>query len=133
MRHARDANELLEIASDELRAIVRDDARLRFRVLFLGVFENYFDIRFPWLSGNARLLDARDGLNVLAEFELLGRSSDPECNKIVQLLDKPGKRFHRVTLGKPYEATITRNGDKAASVATGALSRAERLQITKLG
>ena len=36
VRHARDANELLEVASDELRTIVRDDSRLRFRVLLLG-------------------------------------------------------------------------------------------------
>ena len=47
MRHARDADELLEIAGDELRAIVRDNAWLRLRVLFLGAFENYFNIRFP--------------------------------------------------------------------------------------
>ena len=47
MRHARDANELLEIAGNELRAIIRDDAWLRFRVLFLGAFENDFDIRLP--------------------------------------------------------------------------------------
>ena len=30
VRHARDANELLEITSNELRAIVGDDSRLRF-------------------------------------------------------------------------------------------------------
>ena len=47
MCHARDANELLEIAGNELRTIVRDNARLRLRVLFLGAFQNYFDIRFP--------------------------------------------------------------------------------------
>jgi len=47
MRHAQDANKLLEIAGNELRAVVRDDAWLRFRVLFLGAFENYFDISFP--------------------------------------------------------------------------------------
>jgi len=47
VRHARDANEFLEIAGSELRAVARDDARLRIRVLFLGTFENYFDIRFP--------------------------------------------------------------------------------------
>ena len=47
MRHARDANEFLEIAGNELRTIVRDDAWLRFRVFFLGAFENDFDIRFP--------------------------------------------------------------------------------------
>jgi len=29
VRHARDANELLEVASDELRAIVGDDSRLK--------------------------------------------------------------------------------------------------------
>ena len=46
MRHARDANELLEIAGNELRAIVRDDSRLRFRVLLLGSLQNQFDIRF---------------------------------------------------------------------------------------
>src|SRR5215831_6074534 len=37
----------LKIASNELRAVVRDEAWLRFRALFLGAFENYFDIRFP--------------------------------------------------------------------------------------
>ena len=46
MRHARDAYELLEIAGNELRTIVRDNAGLRFRVLFLGAFENYFDVSF---------------------------------------------------------------------------------------
>jgi len=50
VRHARDANELLEIAGDELRTVVRDKARLYFRVLFLGAFENYFDIRFRFDS-----------------------------------------------------------------------------------
>src|SRR5215469_4009489 len=46
VRHARDANELLEVASDELRAIVGDDSRLRFRVLLLGSLKDQFDIRF---------------------------------------------------------------------------------------
>ena len=46
MRHARDANELLEIASDELRAVVGDDSRLRFRVLLLGSLQNHFDVGF---------------------------------------------------------------------------------------
>src|SRR5215469_8271803 len=32
--------------SIRLRVAVRDDAWLRFRVFFLGVFENYLDIRF---------------------------------------------------------------------------------------
>jgi hypothetical protein len=36
--HARDANELLEIAGNELRTIVRDNARLRLWLLFLGAF-----------------------------------------------------------------------------------------------
>ena len=46
MRHARDADELLEIASDELRAVVGDDSRLRFRVLLLGSLQNHFDVGF---------------------------------------------------------------------------------------
>ena len=46
VRHARDANELLEIASDELRAVVGDDSRLRFRVLLLGSLRNHFDVGF---------------------------------------------------------------------------------------
>src|SRR5260370_732283 len=46
MRHAGDSNELLEIACDELWSVVRDDARLRFRVLFLGSFENDLDVGF---------------------------------------------------------------------------------------
>ena len=46
MRHARDADELLEVASNELRAIVGDNAWLRFRVLLLGSLQNHFDISF---------------------------------------------------------------------------------------
>src|SRR5947207_14245450 len=46
VRHARDANELLEIASDELRAVVGDDSRLRFRVLLLSSLQNHFEVGF---------------------------------------------------------------------------------------
>jgi hypothetical protein len=46
MRHARDANELLEVASDELRAIVGDDSRLGFQVLLLGSLQYHLDIGF---------------------------------------------------------------------------------------
>jgi hypothetical protein len=46
VRHARDANELLEVASDELRAIVGDDSRLGFQVLLLGSPQDHFDIGF---------------------------------------------------------------------------------------
>src|SRR5947208_14636030 len=46
VRHARDANELLEVASDELRAIVGDDSRLGFQVLLLGSLQDHFDIGF---------------------------------------------------------------------------------------
>src|SRR5260370_38900810 len=44
VRHARDANELLEITGNELRAIVGDDSRLRFRGLLLGSLQDHFDI-----------------------------------------------------------------------------------------
>ena len=44
MRHARDANKLLEVPSDELRPVVRNDSRLRFRVLLLSPFENHFNV-----------------------------------------------------------------------------------------
>ena len=46
MCHAGDANELLEVASNELRTIVGDDSRLRFRVLLLGSLQDNFDIGF---------------------------------------------------------------------------------------
>jgi hypothetical protein len=46
VRHARDANELLEIASDELWTMVGDDSGLRFRLLLLGSLEDHFDISF---------------------------------------------------------------------------------------
>ena len=46
MRHARDADELLEIAGNELRAVVGDDSRFRFRVLLLGSLQDHFDISF---------------------------------------------------------------------------------------
>jgi hypothetical protein len=36
----------LDVAGNELRTIVRDDAWLRFRVLFLGSLQNHFDISF---------------------------------------------------------------------------------------
>src|SRR5436309_15639023 len=39
-------NELLEVASDELRAIVGDDSRLGFQVLLLGSLQDHFDIGF---------------------------------------------------------------------------------------
>ena len=48
MRHAREANELLEVASNELRSIVGDDSRFRFRVLLLGSLQDHFDIRFSY-------------------------------------------------------------------------------------
>src|SRR5437667_5322554 len=44
VRHARDANELLEVASDELRAIVGDNSRLGFQVLLLGSLQDHFDL-----------------------------------------------------------------------------------------
>jgi len=44
VRHARDANELLEVVGNELRAIVGDDSRLRFRVLLLSSLQDQFDI-----------------------------------------------------------------------------------------
>src|ERR1700675_2350911 len=47
MRHAGDPNELLEVACDELRPVVRDDTRLCLRVLFLGSFQNYLDVGLP--------------------------------------------------------------------------------------
>jgi len=46
VRHAGDANELLEVPSDELRPVVGDDSRLRFRALLLGSFEDHFTIGF---------------------------------------------------------------------------------------
>src|SRR5438045_9709726 len=36
----------LEVASDELRAIVGDDSRLGFQVLLLGSLQDHFDIGF---------------------------------------------------------------------------------------
>jgi len=41
------ANELLEVACNKLRTIIRDDAWLRFRIFFLGACENYFNVNFP--------------------------------------------------------------------------------------
>src|SRR5450631_196376 len=47
MRHARDADELLEVASDELRSVVGDDTRPCLRVLFLASLQNYLDVGLP--------------------------------------------------------------------------------------
>src|SRR5713101_990962 len=47
MRHAGDADELLEVTSYELRPVVGDDAWLCRRIVFLGSFENYLDLGLP--------------------------------------------------------------------------------------
>lgn len=44
MRHARDPDEFLEILGDELRAVVGDDPRPGFGVLFFGPLHNNLDI-----------------------------------------------------------------------------------------
>ena len=46
MGHTRDANELLEIPGDELRPIVGDDPRFRFRIFFSRSLQNDFDFCF---------------------------------------------------------------------------------------
>jgi len=46
VRYARDANELLEVASDEQWPVVGDASWLRFRVLLLGSLQDQFDISF---------------------------------------------------------------------------------------
>ena len=46
MRHSRDSNELFEIFGDELRAVVRDDPRSRFRVVLLRSLQDDLDVRF---------------------------------------------------------------------------------------
>jgi len=47
MRHAGDSDELLEVTSDELGPVVRDDAWLCFRVLLLGSLQDHFDVGLP--------------------------------------------------------------------------------------
>ena len=47
VRHPRDTNELLEVASDELWPVVRDDPWSCIRVALLGSFDNYFDVSLP--------------------------------------------------------------------------------------
>lgn len=44
MRHARDPDEFLEVARDELRSVVGNDPRLCIRVLLPGALKNDFDI-----------------------------------------------------------------------------------------
>ena len=46
VRHPRDPNELLEVLGDELWAVVRDDARPRFRVPLLRSLQDDLDVRF---------------------------------------------------------------------------------------
>src|SRR5215472_8764583 len=43
MRHARDANELFEVASDELWSVVGDNTRPGLRVLLFGSLQDQFD------------------------------------------------------------------------------------------
>ena len=47
VRHARDANEFLEVLGDKLRPVVGDDPRLGLRIFLLGGLENDLDIDFP--------------------------------------------------------------------------------------
>jgi len=47
VRHTGDPNELLEVACYELRSVVRDDPRFRFRVVLFRPFANDFDVGFP--------------------------------------------------------------------------------------
>jgi hypothetical protein len=44
MRHARDADELLEVPGDELRPLVEDDPRLGLRVLLPRRLQNDLDV-----------------------------------------------------------------------------------------
>ena len=44
--HAADSNKFLEVPRDELRAVVGNDPRASFRVLFLRHLENNLDIGF---------------------------------------------------------------------------------------
>src|SRR6516162_9936447 len=56
VRHARDANELLEVLSDELRPVVGNDSRSNARILLFGTFQNDFNIglrhRLPQIPMN---------------------------------------------------------------------------------
>ena len=45
MRHAADTNELLEIAGDELRAVVGDDPRRDAGELLAGALDDLFNVR----------------------------------------------------------------------------------------
>ena len=49
MRHAADADKLLEILGDELRAVVADDPRRLAGKLFAGALEDRLDIQFGHL------------------------------------------------------------------------------------
>ncbi len=44
MRHARYADEFFEVSRDELRAVVGNDARPRFRVFLLGSLQNDLNV-----------------------------------------------------------------------------------------
>src|SRR6516165_2985133 len=46
VRHARDANELLEVLSDELRPVVGNDSRFNARILLFGTFQNDLNVGF---------------------------------------------------------------------------------------
>ncbi len=87
MRHARDANELLEVASNELRAIVGDDSRLRFRVLLLGSLQNHFDVSF--LHGLPHALKARHAARIPAVCKILPAVIESRA-KTLHLVEEAG-------------------------------------------
>lgn len=60
MRHSRDANELFEIARDELRPIICDDSRPCIGMLFSRSLKDGFNVEF---------------LHFLADFPMYNRST----------------------------------------------------------
>src|SRR5271157_1059051 len=62
MGHPRDADELLEVSSDELWSVVGDDPRFCFRILLPSSLQKDFDFRFghrfPQIPMNDRTAEA---------------------------------------------------------------------------
>ena len=81
MGHAADSNKLLEVPRDELRAVVGNDPRASFRVLFLRHLENDLDIGFFHLLANIPVND-RPTVAVQDRGDEVKRTADVQIGDI---------------------------------------------------
>ena len=100
-------NELLEIAGNELRPIVRDDSWLRLPVLLLCSLQDHFDVSFPH---RVRIYER----NLLEARMIITPYTDRNRKNVQAVVSHPCKNTRMGTLnrGNPSE---TKGGPPASS------------------